>query len=200
MRSTRPFASNAAPRSWDKVRSFVRNSVAGIVRWGLLLAVLAGVVCGGYYLWQNHQVLKSSRTVTLTAVNQKLVGAYEPVSSLDFTNTSLLQPIPRILWFKRPLYKATEMGRQSSGTLKGRFDRVQGTIEVLTPFRVRNEGRSGALKNRNAENAKGAGSRGNPLAAIFAPSALYRLPKSNYMIRGKRVLPGEAGPESSRAA
>ena len=32
---------------WDKVRSFVRNSVAGIVRWGLLLAVLAGIVCGG---------------------------------------------------------------------------------------------------------------------------------------------------------
>ena len=137
MRSTRPFTSNAARRVGTKCdRSFATPS-PGLSDGGCCWPSWRESFAAAFYLWQNQQVLKSSRTVTLTAVNQRLVGAYEPVSSLDFTNASLLQPIPRILWFERPLYQATEMGRQSSGTLKGQFDRVQGTIEVLTPFRVR---------------------------------------------------------------
>ncbi len=122
---------------WDKARRVVGNVVAGTTRWVLLLIIIGGLGGGGYFVWQNTQKLDRCRDSVLTAVNQRLTQAqFDPISAFDFTGTTIVQLIPEILLFEHPVYQTTDAGRRQAATLKGQFNRIAGTIEIVEPFQT----------------------------------------------------------------
>jgi serine/threonine protein kinase len=123
---------------WDRIRRIIRSGVARIATWVLLVTLLGGTAGGGYYVWQNYQRLTASRQQVLTAVNQALSRTdFEPISALDFSDVSIVRPLPQTLSFEHPLFQNSTGARRQTATLKGQFDRAQSTVEILEPFHIR---------------------------------------------------------------
>jgi serine/threonine protein kinase len=123
---------------WEKIRRFFNEGIAGLVKWGLLLAVIAGAVFGGNYLWQNTQKLQESQDRVLANVNHALNRAgYEPLDSIQFVNASPLRPPPPTLTFESPLWKKDGDESRPTKPLQGEFQRVDGLIQIQEPFRMR---------------------------------------------------------------
>lgn len=100
----------------------------------LRLALLAGLAAGGYFgywVWQNSSLLSLCQERVLRKVNQPLVlKKLTTLTSLRFTNASLVRPVPQMLVFEEPLLGGSASENRRVGTLTGRFDRVKGKIEV----------------------------------------------------------------------
>jgi len=123
---------------WAKLGRFVSSGVAGITKWILLAALLAGAAFGGHYLWQIHQQLSKSRQAVLTGVNEALGRTkFDRISSIGFSGTSAIQPVPETLSFEHPLFQTGEGGRQQTATLAGQFHRTQGLVEIRSPFQTK---------------------------------------------------------------
>jgi serine/threonine protein kinase len=121
---------------WEAIRRIVRGGVASITKLVIALALLGGVTGGGYYLWQNNQRLKDSRQQVLSAANRVLSeSTFDTVTTVDFTDTSILQPVPPILQFEHALFETTGGGRREVAILRGEFDRAGGTVRFSSPFR-----------------------------------------------------------------
>jgi len=120
---------------WDKVRKLVGMGVSGITKWIFLVALIGGVSYGGFFVWQNFQRLKLSRERVITVVNQQLGHTtYDAISAIEFTDTSIVYPVPETLAFEHPLFQTSAGTRRRTSTLKGRFDRAKGDVQITEPF------------------------------------------------------------------
>jgi hypothetical protein len=116
------------------------EGLAGLVKWGILLAMVAGAVFGGNYLWLNTQKLQQSQGRVLTSVNDALKHAgYQPLDAIHFADASPLQPLATTLTFESPLWENVGTSIRQTTPLQGEFQRVDGVIEIQQPFRARIE-------------------------------------------------------------
>jgi hypothetical protein len=104
------------------------------LNWGVKLVLLAVAVVGLYYgfkVWQSARLIYRSQSRIVDAVNHKLgQRKLETIMSVDFTNASMLHPVPETLAFEAPLFQITTAGRQPAGTLKGQFNRTEGQLVI----------------------------------------------------------------------
>lgn len=123
---------------WEKIRRLMGDGVAAMSKWILLLVLVVGIPIGAYFIYQNTQQLVESQERVLAAVNEQLGrSVYDSISKVEFLDTTFGWPVPETLTFERPLYDAKAPGKRQSATLKGRFDRVEGTLEILEPFQFK---------------------------------------------------------------
>jgi serine/threonine protein kinase len=118
-------------RAIDKVLAVFRK--AG--NMGIKLVVLAVVIGGGYWgvsiWWRNSSLIARCQEQVVEVVNQRLRQAeMEDIDSVDFANVSTLRSVPDILSFQTQLFQTTNVGRRPVANLTGRFDRVQGLVEL----------------------------------------------------------------------
>jgi hypothetical protein len=113
---------------WKTIRSVAGKLLALTIN----LAVLGAIAAGGYFgykYWQNSSLLGACRERIVRAVNHTLVQKrLTTLPSVDFTNASAMHPLPAVLTFESPLSKTSDRG--GAGTLKGKFDRAAGKIEI----------------------------------------------------------------------
>ena len=122
---------------WEKVRRSVGDGFATITKWILLLIMVVGIPWGGFSVYRNAQRLVQSQERVLSAVNEQLSRAsFDSISAIDFVDTTYGWSVPPTLSFERPLYSANSPGRRQGATLKGQFDRVEGTVQILEPFQI----------------------------------------------------------------
>jgi hypothetical protein len=115
---------------WKTIRGVLRYSLALTIN----LAVLGAIAAGGYFgfkYWQNSSLLGACQERIVRAVNYTLVQKrLTALPSVDFTNASAIRPVPAVLSFESPLSKTSGPDRGGAGTLKGKFDRAAGKIEI----------------------------------------------------------------------
>ena len=122
---------------WKKVRRVVGDGFATTTKWILLLVFLVGVPSGAFLVYQNTRRLVESQERVLNAVNEQLSrSSFESILVIDFVDTTYGWRVPQTLSFERPLYHANSPGLRQGATLKGRFDRVEGKVQILAPFRI----------------------------------------------------------------
>ena len=127
----------ARKSQWEKVRRSLGDGFATITKWILLVVMVVGIPWGGFLVYQNAQRLVHSQERVLSAVNEQLSRAsFESISAIDFVDTTYGWSVPPTLSFERPLYSANSPGRRQGATLKGQFDRVEGTVQILEPFQI----------------------------------------------------------------
>ncbi len=104
------------------------------VNLGVKLIVLAAIAWAGSFVfkvWQNVRLVNRRQEQIVRAVNPRLgQRSLEAISSVEFTNTSLLRPVPEPLFFETPLFQKESAGHRRAGTLAGRFDSGKGRVEV----------------------------------------------------------------------
>jgi serine/threonine protein kinase len=122
---------------WEKIRRVVGDGFATTTKWILLLVLVAGIALGGFLVYQNTQRLAQSQERVLSAVNEQLGrSSFDAILAIDFVDTTYGWRVPQTLSFERPLYRANSPARQQGATLKGQFDRVKGTVQILEPFQI----------------------------------------------------------------
>lgn len=125
---------------WAKVRRFFMGFVAGATKWVLLLALLGGPAYGGYFVWQNNQLLERCRAEVLSALNPRLTRSnFDNIPAMEFVGSSIFLPVPTSLSFERPLFQTGPAGRRQVGVMRGQFDRSQGLVTITEPFRTKFE-------------------------------------------------------------
>jgi serine/threonine protein kinase len=120
---------------WENVRRILTSGVASLSKWVLLAALFGGVAFGSFYLWKNSSRLTTSREHLLPALNKTLTQrGYEAISTLEFADTSIIRPVPQALSFEHRVFRADGEWRDQTFTVKGRFDRISGTVDITGQF------------------------------------------------------------------
>ncbi len=129
--------SEARKTRWEKIRRAVGDGFATTTKWILLLIIVIGIPAGGYVLYQNVQRLVRSQERVLIVVNEQLSNRkFDSISNIEFSDTTYGWNVPQELSFERPLYAADTPGRRQGAILKGQFDRVEGTVKIVEPFKI----------------------------------------------------------------
>jgi hypothetical protein len=100
----------------------------------ITLAMLAALIGGCYYgakAWQNSRLLSRCQEQIVRAVNPRLHQAKtDTISSVEFTNASILRDVPETLTFEAPLFQTAAADRQRIGTMKGQLVRATGMVTL----------------------------------------------------------------------
>lgn len=127
----------ASKTRWEKTRRLVGDGFAATTKWILLLVMVIGIPSGGYLVYQNTQRLVQSKQRVLTAVNEQLSNRkFDSISNIEFSDTTFGWSVSQALSFERPLYDANSPGKRQAAILKGQFDRVEGTVQIVEPFQI----------------------------------------------------------------
>ena len=114
----------------------VLNRMAGRVFGPIItLAVLIGVLGAGYLgvqAWrENNELINRSEAQILVEINKVLLEVkLEPLTSIHFTNKSIVGSLPETLTFEQPLSLLKKVGSSRAGTLTGEFNRASGVIKA----------------------------------------------------------------------
>ena len=115
----------------------VGDGFATCTKWILLLILVTGIPTGGYLIYQNAQRLVQSKERVLTAVNEQLSNqSFDAITNIEFSDTTYGWSVPQALSFERPLYTTNSPGRRQGAVLKGQFDRVEGVVKIVEPFKI----------------------------------------------------------------
>ena len=100
--------------------------LGSLANLGLKLAVLAALAWAAYFgfkVWQNSRLINRCQDEIVKTVNLSLTKSrLEAIPSIQFTNTSLLRPVPETLLFETPVFQKEIGGHLAAGTLKGQFE------------------------------------------------------------------------------
>jgi len=122
---------------WEKIRRMLGDGLANTTKWILLLILVIGIPTGGFFVYQNTQRLVQSQERVLISVNEQLSNRkFDLISNIEFSDTTYGWSVPQTLSFERPLYIADSPGLRQGAVLKGEFDRVEGTVKIVEPFKI----------------------------------------------------------------
>jgi serine/threonine protein kinase len=127
---------SAADRRERRKRLFrLFSTVAGkLMALLTALALLVGLIVAGrsgYTAWKNQRSMAQIQESIIRAVGPPLAqGGYQPVASVNFAEMPWFQPLPPTITFNAPLFRGRGEGGGRIGTLMGRFDRTDGSLEA----------------------------------------------------------------------
>jgi hypothetical protein len=99
----------------------------------IALIIVGAVAFGCYYAYstlsRNSRLISQSREQILVTVNRELRQMrVDPIPTVNFPDTSRLFGVPDVLTFEETFYRKDNRGRQALGKVKGKFDRLRGTL------------------------------------------------------------------------